>query len=80
MVALIPFFIVGFELTILFGVIGNVVGFLSSSGLPELKLPAHYDPRCSGEFFGVAVKCTDNEKEALASFFTSQGATLGNLD
>ena len=79
-VSLIPFFIVGFELTILLGVVGNVIGFLFLAGLPKLKLPAHYDPRCTGAYFGVAVTCRQEDVEHLVSFFKSQGAHIGNVD
>ena len=43
-VALIPFFIVGFEFTILFAVFGNVVGMLWLSRLPRYDNLKLYDP------------------------------------
>ena len=46
-ISLIPFFIVGFEFTILFSVFGNVIGLLVCSRLPDYRGLATYDPRCS---------------------------------
>ena len=54
-VAWVPFFIVGFEFTVLFAVFGNVAGLLSQTGLPQLDTIDGYDTwllggplRCSG--------------------------------
>ena len=72
-VALIPFLIVGFEFTILFSVFGNVIGLLTQTRLPEFESLAHYDPRCSGEHFGILAACNDGEQEGLAGFFREKG-------
>jgi hypothetical protein len=79
-ISLIPFFIVGFELTILFGVGANVLGFLIFAGLPRLKLPDYYDPRCSGAFFGVAASCGEEDQERLTSFLKKRGADIRIMD
>lgn len=73
-VALVPFFIVGFEFTILFAVFGNVLGFISQARLPKFKLPVGYDGRFSGNRFGVLARCAANEKEKLTRFFEENGA------
>ncbi|MCF8105383.1 MAG: DUF3341 domain-containing protein [Desulfohalobiaceae bacterium] len=72
--ALIPFLIVGFEFTILFAVFGNIIGLLTLARLPDLKGLEHYDPRCSGERFGVLAGCPAEQTEALLDFFRQQGA------
>lgn len=72
-VAFIPFFIVGFEFTILFGVIGNVIGLLTQSRLPRWKNLRQYDERCSGEHYGVVAACEDGEQDDLAAFFRDRG-------
>jgi molybdopterin-containing oxidoreductase family membrane subunit len=72
-ISLIPFFIVGFEFTILFAVFGNVIGLLTLARLPDWKGLKRYDPRCSGEHFGVLTTCTSGEKEALVAYFKKQG-------
>jgi hypothetical protein len=75
-VALVPFFIVGFEFTILFAVIGNVIGLLTHMHLPRWKSPEHYDPRCSGSMFGVLAECTDGNLDGLKSYFEDQGGEV----
>jgi len=72
-VALVPFVIVGFEFTILFAVFGNVLGFLTQTGLPTFKRLPHYDARCSGEHFGILAACRPEQHRELAEFFTRQG-------
>ena len=75
-VALIPFFIVGFECTILFAVIGNVIGMLALTGLPRYDNLRYYDPRCSGEHFGVLAACEAGQEDGLKDFFQKQGAEI----
>jgi len=75
-VALIPFVIVGFEFTILFAVLANVLGFLILSRLPDLGSLEIYDPRCSGRHFGVTAACAAGERERLADFFRQNGAEV----
>ncbi|MFW6054652.1 MAG: DUF3341 domain-containing protein [Thermodesulfobacteriota bacterium] len=72
--ALIPFLIVGFEFTILFAVFGNIIGLLTLARLPDLKGLKHYDPRCSGQHFGVLAGCPAEQTDALLDFFRQQGA------
>ena len=72
-VALIPFFIVGFEFTILFSVLGNIFGFLTQACLPDFKGLKIYDPRCSGDRFGVVASCAPGEEEGLKGFFQERG-------
>jgi hypothetical protein len=75
-VSLIPFFIVGFEFTILFSVFGNVIGLLVCSRLPDYKGLAIYDPRCSGEHFGVLASCESNRRGELMGFFQKKGGEV----
>jgi hypothetical protein len=72
-VSLIPYFIVGFEFTVLFAVFGNVLGLLVETFLPEFQSVKTYDPRCSGELFGILASCTEGQQEALAAFFKEKG-------
>jgi len=76
--AYIPFFIVGFEFTVLFSVFGNVVGMILIMRLPAYRdLPA-YTTAASGEDFAVVVACEDGEKEALQTFLADQGAKVAS--
>jgi len=75
--ALIPFVIVGFEFTILFSIFGNLIGFLHQSKLPrQANLNEGYDPRCSGEHFGILVACEADRRQEVESFFTENGGEV----
>ena len=79
-ISLIPFFIVGFELTILFAVFGNVIGLLTQARLPSLKRMDYYDPRCSGEHFGVLAACEPMQQDGLKDFFQQNGGEVQIFD
>ena len=74
--AIIPFVVVGFEATILFAVFGNVIGLLSQMRMPNFASLQHYDPRCSGEHFGVLATCQTHDKDGLEDFFRNRGAEV----
>jgi len=74
--ALIPFFIVGFEFVILFAVFGNIIGFIVQTGLPNFKGLERYDPRCSGEHFGILASCRPDEQDSLRHFFHENGGEV----
>jgi molybdopterin-containing oxidoreductase family membrane subunit len=75
-VALVPFFIVGFEFTILFAVSGNLLGLLSQARLPRFKTDKSYDPRFSGDRFGVLASCHLSKQTGLYRFFEAKGAEI----
>ena len=75
-IALVPFLIVGFEFTVLFAVFGNVLGLLTQARLPEFKSLEQYDPRCSGEHFGILASCAEGEEEGLREFFQARGGEV----
>lgn len=79
-ISLIPFVIVGFEFTILFSVIGNVIGLLTQMRLPSFKWFRHYDPRCSGEHFGVLASCNPDQIDGLREFFQKLGGEVRIFD
>jgi len=79
-ISLIPFFIVGFEFTILFAVFGNVIGLLTQARLPGSKTMAHYDPRCSGGHFGVLATCEPMQQDGLKDFFQKNGGEVRVFD
>ena len=78
-VALVPFFIVGFEFTILFAVFGNVIGLISQMGLPR-KMRRRYDPRCSGDRFGLLATCAPKRRADLIAFFEERGAEIREFE
>jgi len=75
-VAWVPFFIVGFEFTILFSVFGNVLGLLVHGDLPDFQGVKRYDQRCSGEHFGILAVCREGEEGALVNFLRSKGGEV----
>jgi molybdopterin-containing oxidoreductase family membrane subunit len=75
-IAIIPFVIVGFEATILFSVFGNVIGLLTQTRLPSYRWLRYYDPRCSGEHFGVLAACEVGQENGLKELFQKQGAEV----
>ena len=75
-VAIIPFVVVGFEATILFSVFGNVIGLLTQTRLPSYRWLRYYDPRCSGENFGVLAACEIGQEDGLKDLFQKQGAVV----
>lgn len=79
-VSLIPFFIVGFEFTILFSVFGNVIGLLTQAKLPEFNWQQHYDPRCSGSHIGIVASCEPDSAGELSAFFKENGAEIRTFD
>lgn len=78
--AWVPFFIVGFEFTILFAVMGNIVGLLTLARLPQFSLPEPVDPGFSGAGFGVVATCARSQESALSRFFRDNGATVRTVE
>ena len=74
--AIIPFVVVGFEATILFAVFGNVIGLLTQMRMPNNKWLEYYDPRCSGEHFGVLAACKAHQESGLQDFFRERDAEV----
>jgi hypothetical protein len=72
-VAWIPFVIVGFEFTILFSVLANVLGLIVLGNLPDYQGLKKYDTRCSGQYFGIVATCTEGEQNQVIEFFRNKG-------
>ena len=68
--------VVGFEVTILGSVFGNVLGLLTQTRLPSYRWFKFYDPRCSGEHFGVLASCEAGQEDGLQDFLKNQGAEV----
>ena len=76
-----PFVVIAFELTILFGAIAGMLGFLTLSRLPRLPGLARpattlaSDPRFSHDCFGVLIPCDDeSQREAARAALEAAGA------
>lgn len=79
-VALVPFFIVGFEFTVLFAIFGNVIGLLTQARLPRFKELAHHDPRCTGGHFGILVSCDNGQESEIVKFFEEKGGEVKTFE
>ncbi|MEJ2232650.1 MAG: DUF3341 domain-containing protein [Syntrophobacterales bacterium] len=79
-VAWIPFVIVGFEFTILFSVLANVLGLIVLGNLPDYKGLEKYDSRCSADHFGIVVSCEQEDQEKVVDFFKNQGGEVTIFD
>lgn len=73
-VSWIPFFIIAFELTILFAVFGNVLGLLTQVGLPERNYKENYHPECSGSMYGVEIETRPKDVDSLKDLLHQTGA------
>jgi len=49
------------------------VGLITQTRLPEYRSVSTYDPRCSGEYFGVLASCAEGNQDALLAFFKEKG-------
>lgn len=74
LVAWLPWFVVGFEATILIGCLANLLAMFAMSGLPNLKKAPGYDERFSVDAFGVFVPCRGKEAEQVKAILEAQGA------
>ena len=50
-----PFGVLAYILTILFGSLATIIGFLINARLPQLRLTANYDERLSSDHYGIQV-------------------------
>lgn len=80
--SIMPFVVVGFELMILFGAIGTLLGVLLFSRLPFRKFPGKaYRPEFSDDQFGVHVSPPAERVEETRAIFAKFGAlSVEDLD
>jgi len=73
-ITLPPFFIISYEMTILFGILATMIGFFISARLPAVSDRA-YAPETAIDKFAVAVAC-DNQDECkrAAQILSEAGA------
>ena len=66
--------IIGFELTILFGGVLTVLALFALGGLYPRPLDKHYSPRFSAEEFGVVVECDERDVAEVEAVMRGNGA------
>lgn len=70
----IPFFVIAFECTILFAVIGNVLGLLTQVRLPEKNYEENYAKECSGDLYGIEVAALPEDVDDLRDLLHRTGS------
>lgn len=75
-----PSVVIAFELTILFGAISGMLGFLLLARLPRLSRAPGGDPRFSNNCFGVEITCDDSRAAAARSLLADAGAVEVRAD
>jgi hypothetical protein len=73
-VSIPPFGVLAYILTILFGALATMLGFLINARLPQLRLPAVYDERLSSDHYGIQVFGTMEELERFEKVLKKIGA------
>jgi len=73
-VAMPPFLVIAFELTILGGALGTLSGFLVYSRRSGRAVPAVYDPRLAEDRFGVFVHCPLERQPVVQAVLYGAGA------
>jgi molybdopterin-containing oxidoreductase family membrane subunit len=69
-----PFFIIGFELMVLFGGVATLIGLVTLGGLPRFRPAPTFDPRFTNDRFGVAVHCSPDRGPSVRQILTAAGA------
>ena len=69
------FLVIAFELTILFGALGTVSGFLYWSVWAHHRRPLPYDTRFSQGHYGLWIECSSENTRQVAAFLKERGAT-----
>jgi hypothetical protein len=73
-IPIVPSVIVAFEFCILFSILFNVAALLITTRMPRITIPDHYDPRFSGDRFGVLLACSEGERETAERILKETGA------
>ncbi len=73
-VSIPPFVIIAFELTILFGALSGLIGFLVHGGFPKFDSVPGYSPRFSDDRFGVLIECGVGERPRAEEALRAAGA------
>jgi len=69
-----PFFIIAFELMVLFAGFATVIGMAVLGRLPKLRPSSGYEARFTNDRFGVAVHCAPERAAAVHELLRSSGA------
>ena len=73
-VSILPYCIIGFECTILFGTLFNFTGMLVHTRMGRPNVPAFYDRRFSRDRFGLFVACSGEQTPLASTLLASTSA------
>ncbi len=74
-VSIPPFVIIAFELTILFGALSGLLGFLVHGRFPRFKPEPRYDMQFTNDRFGVVIRCAAADRPRAEALLRQAGAT-----
>jgi molybdopterin-containing oxidoreductase family membrane subunit len=74
LISLTPFGVVAYICTILFGSLFTVAGMLINARLPKIQVGRDYDPRLTGNRFGLQVICGQEQLAAVERKLLECGA------
>jgi hypothetical protein len=69
-----PFFIIAFELMVLFGGVATLIGLVMLARLPRLRPSAAFEPRFTDDRFGLAVHCPPDRRASVRQILGAAGA------
>jgi hypothetical protein len=69
-----PFFIIAFELMVLFGGVATFIGLVTLARLPRVRPTRTFDPRFTNDHFGVAVHCQPDRSASVRQILSAAGA------
>ncbi len=74
LISLTPFGVIAYICTILFGALFTVAGMLINARLPRIQVGRGYDPRLTGNRFGLQVICAKEKQEEIRRKLLAYGA------
>ncbi|MFN8390929.1 MAG: DUF3341 domain-containing protein [Bdellovibrionota bacterium] len=74
LISIPAFIVIGFECTILFGSLANMLGMLHFSRIPNLFNNPGFRPQFTSGTFGLTVRVPKDQTDSLKSFFEQGGA------
>jgi Protein of unknown function (DUF3341) len=69
-----PFFIIAFELMVLFGGVATLIGLVLLARLPRVRPTPTFDPRFTNDRFGVVVHCRPDRSASVRQILSAAGA------
>ena len=80
LISIPPFGVLAYILTILFGSLATMLGFLLNARLPQLRLAAAYDERLSSDHFAIQLYADEKTLEKFEAAMKKVGATRCRKD